>query len=152
MSQLKSVAYQPTAKPTQLRRGLLVGAAVVALALATAFAFQQQAAATRTAAERANAAAAARWAGLAAQYAEAARSERVWAADAARWTGLAAQYGAATNRQVAEAARYTGLAVQAYVQTGDPALLPTCASSAVLDQLPAIGDDAWRAQIGECRP
>jgi hypothetical protein len=92
-------------------------AAAVALALALIFmASQAVDRRTASAAERAQAADAARWTGLAQHYAaQPAPRQRALAADAARWTALAQHYAAqhaARQRALdADAARWTALAL-----------------------------------------
>jgi len=105
--------------------------------------------------ERALDAETARWTGLAGYYgAQAAHRQRVNAADAARWTALAEWYAEQSAQseasRTADAARYTGLALMAYARTGDTKAQPTCISPELAAQLPTIGDDSWRAEVGTC--
>jgi hypothetical protein len=129
---------------------------------------------------RAQAADAARWNGLAGHYAElaakeeraleaenarwkemgefyarqAAAHQRALDADTARWVAMGDYYReqaeAARRSEVGYAAHYTGQAILAFTLTGDPDLLPNCASAELLAQLPSIGDDGWRATIPAC--
>jgi hypothetical protein len=82
--------------------------------------------------------------------------QRADAAEAARWTGLAQLYALANARydqqraDVAEAARWTGLALREFERTGDRRSLPQCIPANVMTLLPGSGNSPGRSLVPTC--